>query len=113
MEYFDRYIKFREELWSKFEIVVREGITFPELLDVTYPKGENPKGVSVNTDGNSWFYAKELLADSDYNLHIGEDIIIATSKVTFIDAKGRKREIEPDILNLYFLSKLLDGRHKE
>lgn len=108
MKYFDKYIALREELWKEFEKLVRKGARFPELLDVVYPKGKNPAGLSTTTDGDSWFYAKELLADSNYNLHIGEDIIVETTKVTFLDTNGKKHQVEPDILDLYWLSELLD-----
>jgi hypothetical protein len=108
MKYLDRYMAFREELWKEFEDLVREGTRFPELLDVTYPRGENPIGLSIDADGDSWFYSKELLADPGYKLHIGEDLIVATRKVTFIDTEDKKHRLEPDILDLYWLSELLD-----
>lgn len=108
MKYFNRYITLREELWKGFEELVRQGARFPELLFVTHPREENPIGLSVTTDGDNWFYAKELVADPEYNLHIGEDLIVATSEVTFIDTEGKKHRLEPDILDLYWLSELLD-----
>lgn len=101
-------MEFRAELWKGFEQLVRKGAIFPALLDVTYPRGENPVGLSVDSEGNSWFLAKELLAEPKYNLHFGEDLIIATSKVTFIDTEGKKHNLEPDILDLYWLSELLN-----
>ena len=112
MKYFDKYISFREELWVEFENLVRIGAKFPKWLDVTYPRGENPKGLSLTTEGDSWFYAKELIADPDYSLHIGEDIIVGTSQVTFIDTDGKRHQIEPDILDLYWLSELLDNNEE-
>jgi hypothetical protein len=108
MKYFDRYIALRDELWNEFEKLVRKGVKFPELLDVTYPRGENPKGLSLNTDGDSWFYAKELMANPQYNLHIGEDLIVATSLVTFIGVDGKEYQLEPDILDLHWLCELID-----
>lgn len=112
MKYFDKYKSFREELWIEFENLVKKGAKFPELLDVTYPRGENPIGLPLTTDGDSWFYAKELIADPDFSLHIGEDIIVGTSQVTFIDNYGKRHQIEPDILDLYWLSQLLDSYDK-
>ena len=96
-------------MWSAFEALVRKGATFPHLQDVTYPRGENPKGVSLNSDGDSWFYAQALVANQEYQLHKGEDIIIGTNKVTFIDTNEKEHTLEPDILDLYWLSELLDG----
>lgn len=108
MKYFDKYIKLREELWQEFEKLVRKGARFPELLEVIYPIGINPTGLSKTTEGNSWFYATELIANPNYNLHIGEDIITETTKVTFKDTNGKTQNLEPDILDLYWLSELLD-----
>lgn len=75
----DRYLAFREGLWSEFAELVRRGGVFPELV-----------------------------ADPDYILHHGEDLIVATGEVTFEDADGVLRRIEPDILDLYWLSEMLD-----
>jgi UTP-glucose-1-phosphate uridylyltransferase len=108
MKYFNKYIALREELWNAFEQLVRKGAEFPELIEVSYPKGENPEGLSITTDGDSWFYAKSLIANPSYNLHLGEDIIVATSPVTFMDIDDNTHTIEPDILDLYWLSELLD-----
>ena len=112
MKYFDKYISLRVELWREFENLVKRGAKFPELLDVIYPRGENPKGLSLTTEGDSWFYAKELIADPNYSLHIGEDIIVASSQVTFIDTDSQRHKIEPDILDLYWLSELLDNNEE-
>lgn len=112
MKYFDKYISLREELWLEFEKIVRKGAKFPELLEVTYPRGENPKNLSLTTEGDSWFYAKELLANPDYSLHIGEDIIVEIAKVTFIDVNDKRHIIEPNVLDLYWLCELLDNNEE-
>lgn len=104
----DRYLAFRESLWSEFAALVRRGGVFPELFDVTCPRGMHPPGLGRTTQGDSWFYAKRLVADPDYVLHLGEDLIVATGEVTFEDADGVLRRIEPDILDLYWLSEMLD-----
>ena len=108
MNYFEKYLALRDELWKGFEELVRNGATFSELLDVTYPRGMNPEGLSKNTEGDSWFHARQLLADPEYNLHIGENLIVGTSEVTFVDTHRKKHKLEPDILDLYWLSELLD-----
>lgn len=109
MGYFDEYIALREKLWNEFEKLVRKGAKFPELLDVTYPRGINPDGLSIDTDGDSWFMAKELVANPDYVLHIGEDLIVGTGEVEFISTTGQHHKLVPDILDLHFVSQCLDG----
>lgn len=104
----DRYLAFREGLWSEFAELVRRGGEFPELVDVTCPPGMHPPGLGRTTRGDSWFYAKRLVADPGYVLHLGDDLIVATGEVTFEDADGGLRRLEPDILDLYWLSELLD-----
>lgn len=108
MNYFSTYLAFRSELWTAFEQLVRQGARFPQLQDVSYPQGENPAGLSVSTEGKSWFYATELLADPAYHLLVGEDLIVGTSPVTFLDTNEKTHQLEPDILDLYWLSELLD-----
>jgi len=113
MKYHDKYLQLREELWREFEALVRRGATFPELLDVTYPSSHpaelRPQGLPVDSEGNPWFYARALERNPQYNLHWGEDLIVGTSKVIFIASDGQRHEIEPDILDLYWLSALLDS----
>jgi hypothetical protein len=109
MTYFEQYITLRQNLWTNFEKLVRKGAAFPALLDVCYPIAKNPQGLSVNTEGRAWFYATHLLANSDYTLHEGDDLIVATHKVTFMDTNDNTHILEPDILDLYWLAELLDG----
>lgn len=109
MSYFEEYIALRQKMWADFESIVRKGAQFPELLDVCYPIGKNPHGLSINTEGRCWFYATELIANSNYELHEGEDLIVATHEVTFIDTNDNTHVLEPDILDLYWLAELLDG----
>ena len=112
MKFHKKYLELRNELWKEFESQVRKGATFPELLDVAYPSGKNPPGLSVDTDGNSWFYAKALEKNPEYKLHSGEDLMVGTNKVTFVDTNDQRHEVEPDDLDLYWLSKLLDGANE-
>ena len=112
MIYTDRYIEFEEELWNKFELLVREGAKFPSLVDVTYPKGINPQGLIKDTDGRSSFLAKELVQDSNYKLKadINEnDIIVDFNKVKFIDSNNNVHQIEPDVIDLYWICQILDS----
>ena len=109
MSFFEQYITLRQNLWNHFEQIVRKGAEFPELLDVRYPIGKNPHGLSVDTEGRAWFYATHLLDNPNYELHEGEDLIVATHKVTFMDTNDNTHVIEPDILDLYWLAELLDG----
>jgi len=104
----DRYLAFSEGLWSEFAELVRRGAVFPELVDVACPRGLHPPGLGRTTQGDSWFYAKRLVADPGYVLHLGEDLIVATGEVTFEDADGGLRRFAPDILDLYWLSEVLD-----
>lgn len=104
-----RYLKLREEMWNAFDLLVKKGAKFPELIDVYYPIGTNPEGLMLTTDGRSKFLAKELVANPKYQMHIGEDMIVGTGLVTFIDVRGNHRELEPDITDTYWLAELLDG----
>jgi len=107
--YFSRYLALRDEIWIAFEALVRRGARFPELADVTYPRGVNPAGLSRDTEGNSWFYANELLANPSYQLHRGEDLIVASNAVVFIDEAGTHHRLEPDTLDIHWLAQLLDA----
>lgn len=76
---------------------------------MTYPRGSNPPGLSTDTNGRSWFRAKRLLADPAYNLLLeGDRLIVGARSVTFLDGSGVRRTVEPDILDLYWLSDVLD-----
>ena len=109
MKYHDRYLGFREELWQAFDQLVRKGATFSVPVDVRYPYGENPPELLLDTEGRSSFLAKGIKANSDYELHVGEDIIVGTGRVVFIDWYDTECELEPDILDLSWLSELLDA----
>lgn len=107
--YLEKYSTLQEELWADFTQLVRQGAIFPELQDVAYPLDIQPKGMSRYTDGRCWFYATRLLATPDYQLHLGEDLIVGTSPVRFMDTEHQVHELEPDILDLYWLASLLDA----
>ncbi|NRQ41409.1 hypothetical protein HRH59_02325 [Rheinheimera sp. YQF-2] len=109
MKFHDKYLELRDELWMVFEALVRTGAAFPELLGVSYPRGINPSWLNVDTEGNSWFYATALEKNPDYVLHKGEDLVVGANKLIFIDNNRHRHEIEPDILDLYWLSELLDN----
>jgi hypothetical protein len=109
MKYIDKYLSLREELWTEFEKMVRTGASFHGSTD-TCIKGYNPVELPKTTEGDSWFLAKEIIADPDYVLHLGEDIIVGTGEVDFRDTEGTVYRIEPDILDLLWLADLLDDR---
>ena len=110
MKYIEKYIELREELWKEFESTVKTGAKLPTLVSTVYPIGINPPNLSVDTDGQSWFYAKEIIKDENYQLHIGEDIIVGTNKIKIIDTDNEIHVIEPDTLDLYWLSEILDAK---
>lgn len=110
MNYTDRYIQFRDEIWAEFENIVKRGVVLSEITEVCYPRGTKVKGLSVTTEGDSWFYAKAIIPNPDYKLHEGKDLIVATGKVTFVDLKGKHHHLEPNILDIDWLCELLDNR---
>ena len=110
MDFKTRYLALRDDLWQQFEALVKVGAHFPQWLTVTYPKGENPSGLSKTTEGDSWFFAIRLLPDPNFVLHVGEDLIVDTNPVTFVDVNGKKHLLKPDILDLYWLSEILDEK---
>ena len=112
MKHLDKYLEYRAELWSEFENLVRQGAKFSEVVFVRYPRGENPKGLSLTTEGDSWFHANELVANPNYKLHIGVDIIVGTTPVTFLDLDDKPYLVEPDILDIHWLCELLDAHEK-
>lgn len=112
MSYLKEYLNYREELWMKFQDLVRRGAKFPMLIDVTYASGINPEGLMKDTDGRSLFMAKELIADPNYSVRpeIGpKDIIIEFNYVKFVDTDDKIHHLEPDIIDLYWLCSVLDG----
>jgi hypothetical protein len=112
MKYIDKYNELRKELWNEFQSTVRTGAKLPTLVSTVYPIGINPPNVSKDTDGQSWFYAKEIVKDEKYQLHIGEDIIVDTNKIKIIDTDNQIHEIEPDTLDLHWISEILDAKTK-
>lgn len=112
MKFHDRYMELRTQLWDEFERLVKRGARFMPFVDVTCPKGVHPEGLSKNTEGESWFYAKGLVSNPTYKLHAGEDFVVATNSVVFIDINGRAHEFTPNVLDLYWLSELLDSAVK-
>ncbi len=115
MTYQEHYFEFQEELWNKFEALVRSGAKFPELLEVTYPAGINPQGLIKTTEGHSSFLATKLVANPNYQLRpdIGpKDLIVEFNKVEFIDTKGKNHFLEPEVIDLYWVCCVLDGAEK-
>ncbi len=115
MTYQDRYFEFQEELWKKFEALVRSGAKFRELLDVQYPPGINPEGLSKTIEGRSSFLATTLIANPNYRLkpEIGnKDLIVEFNKVEFSDTDSKNHFLEPDVIDLYWVCCVLDGAEK-
>lgn len=108
LTYREKYSSLQQELWHGFTLIVRQGASFPELLDVVYPLGIQREGLSHDSEGRCWFYASKLLAMPDYQLHLGEDLIVGTTPVRFVDSKHQVHELEPDITDLYWLASVLD-----
>lgn len=106
--YREKYSSLQQELWRDFTRLVRQGAVFPELLDVVYPIGMQREGLSRDSEGRCWFYASKLLAIPDYQLHQGEDLIVATTPVLFMGTDNQLHELEPDIADLYWLASVLD-----
>lgn len=109
MTYREKYTSLQQELWVNFTLLVRQGAIFPELQDVAYALHVQSEGLSRDSEGRCWFYASRLLPMPDYQLHQGEDLIVATTPVRFIDTNNQVHELEPDIADLYWLSGLLDA----
>ncbi len=101
--------KLQEEWKYKFESIVRNGASFPSLISVEYPFGINPIGLSKTTEGRSWFFAKVIKANPNYQLEIGEDIVVAYGDVEFIDSEGNSHVLEPDLTDLYWVAEVLDN----
>ena len=107
MNYQKQYFEFQEELWRKFEGLVRK-----ELLDVAYLSGLNPEGLTKTSEGRSYFLATTLVGNPNYQLKPNtgpKDLIVEFNKVLFIDTKGNKHFIEPDVVDLYWVCYVLDG----
>jgi hypothetical protein len=102
----DQYFDLRSRMWSAFEQLVRQGGRFTVPVDTFYPHGVAAPGLPVTTEKQSYFLSRELVADHDYSLHIGEDLIVGSGEVTFIDTDGRQHMIEPDILDLHWLAEI-------
>lgn len=107
--YREKYSCLQQELWTAFTLLVRQGAIFPELLDVVYPLGIQKQGLARDSEGRYWFYTYKLLAIPDYQLHQGEDLIVGTSHIRFMDSNHQVHELEPDIADLYWLASLLDA----
>jgi hypothetical protein len=108
MNYLDKVYKLRQELLDKFDLIVKKGAKFPTLIDVEYPYGNNPEGMMTTTEGRSTFLAKEIVANSKYNMFVGEDIIVSSGIVEFIESEGTKHLIEPDTEDLYWMAIVVD-----
>jgi len=109
MKYLNQYIELQDRLWQAFEKLVQKGAHFPELIEVTYPFGSDPFDRSQATGGESWFLAKEIVANPSYQLHCNDNLLISAEKVTFIDVEGNRHTLEPDDTDMLWLAQLLDG----
>lgn len=109
MTYLAQYLQLQTALWQDFEQLVRRGARFPALVDVFYRHGVVPAGLPLTTEGQAWFDAQELLADPDYVLLEGVDLVVGAGYVTFVDSDGKRHYMEPDIDDLYWLAQLLDS----
>ena len=98
----------QDELWKEFDIIVKKGAKFSTYIDVEYPYGINPDGMIKTNEGRSTFLAKEIISNPNYSLLKGADIIIGANEVEFIDLNNDSHKIEPNIVDLHFLSKLVD-----
>jgi len=113
MKYLDKYTELRNELWKEFELTVRIGAKLPNLVSTVYAIGINPPNLSVDTEGQSWFYAKENSKDEKFTLHVGQDMIVDTSKIKLVDTNDTIHEFKPDTLDLYWLCEILDAKRAE
>lgn len=109
MKYLNQYIHFQDQLWQAFEKLVQKGAKFPELIEVTYPFGINPFGMTQTIGGESWFLAKEIVANPQYKLHENDNLNASAEKVTFMDIDGNYHTLEPDDTDMLWLAQLLDG----
>jgi hypothetical protein len=110
--YSDRYYAFREEAWMAFEQLVRKGAKFPKLIDVFFPLGPQPAGLSYDKEGRAWFYASEILANKTYQLFEGEHIYIKSGEVSFVSDKGQTIVLRPVVEDVEWIVQVLDGETK-
>ena len=113
MSHLQQVLALRSSLWADFAALVRRGADFPQLREVFYPVGAHAPGLGRCTDGRYWFYATRLLANPQYRLLEGEDLIVGAGRVVFLDTDGRRHELEPDILDLIWLAETLDEAQPE
>ncbi len=110
-KYIDKYYKLRDEIWTEFENLVRKGAIFDYTVEFKCPRGVNPIGGTLDTEGDSWFKVTEIVADPEYKLHVGTDLMVGTSQVTIIFGKKKRKKytIAPDIFALDWLCEMLDS----
>lgn len=106
-KYQERLYNLQTELWVKFEALVKTGALLPSI-SVEYPRGINPKGLYVDSEGISYFLASKLIANPNYILNNGEDLIISTNIVEFVDVEENTHKLEPNIIDLDWLAELID-----
>lgn len=107
--YTDRIYELQDELWKKFDLIVKSGAKFPTLIGVEYPFGINPPGLIKTTEDRSYFLAKEIKSNPNYVMNIGEDLIVETGAVVFIGTDDEKHKLEPDVVDLHWLAELVDA----
>ncbi len=101
-----RLYSFQDELWEEFNELVKKGAKIS--AHVRYPRRVNPPGLMLDTEDYSYFLATEIIANPHYKMHLGEDLIIGTGKVEFVDSNGNTHIIEPEITDLHWLVEVLE-----
>ena len=99
----ERFYKLRDDVWKEFEKLVQTGCDIEgELSTIEYK--------------DTLFIIKGILKDKNYSLHIGEDMIVGTSKIKVKTAIFQRNqfievelEVEPDISDLQTLSTYVSG----
>ena len=108
MIYTKRFIRLWNKIWNEFEKTVKVGTVLTQSVLVKYPRGIKVKELLNTTDGLSCFRAVTIIANPDCVMHIGHDIIVATGKITFVDFDVKYHHLEPDVINIDWICRLLD-----
>ena len=105
------FYSFRTKVWDEFEKLVRTGCDYIGEFPVV--NGEILRRTKTIADTDE-IIIRGIVADSEYSLHKGTDLIVGTTKIkvmvhSVFSDEIRIEEVEPDILNLQCLSTYLSG----
>jgi hypothetical protein len=106
MSLHEQYYDLREKCWKAFEDLVITGCDYVGQLEIIVGKLRIRNKITSDTDT---IIIKGIVANPEYSLHEGTNMIIGTNKIEVIMADDSIKKVTPDILSLDSLATYVSG----